>query len=156
MRKIAPNKLTRGFTLIELIIVMAIFSTLVGLATISLANTERNTSISSEINKIIPDIKQQQIKAMAGDSEGSGAVNDYGIHFGSTSYTLYRGTYVAGNSSNFVVQMSPNITISGSDMTFIRGSGELSGATTFVLTDTTNGSTKTVSVNKYGAITGIN
>ena len=83
------KKIQAGFTFIELIVSMAIFSLLVGLATISLSNVERTSSLASEVNRLLPDVKEQQIKAMSGDTEGGGVVSDYGIRFSSNSYTLY-------------------------------------------------------------------
>lgn len=154
----------RGFTLIEMAVVMGIFTILVSIGVISLANIERSSSLNAEVSKIIPSIKEQQIKAMAGDTEGSGTINDYGIHFESSSYTLFRGTYSVGNANNLVVTIDPNIQISstfpGAQVLFSRGSGEVAsfvnGSNTITFTDTTNGRTQTITVNRLGVITGIN
>jgi type II secretory pathway pseudopilin PulG len=150
----------KGFTVVELLLTIGIFIVLTSIATVSLGKFERNASLSSEVNTIIPDVKEQQIKAMAGDGEGSGSISDYGIHISSTSYTLFRGTYVAGSSSNFVVSLPANIQLSttfpSSELIFTKGSGEVAGPNTITLTDMTNSATKTITINKYGAITSIN
>lgn len=151
----------KGFTLVELMVVMGIFAILMGISTLSLSNIQRNASLSSEVNKIIPDIRGQQIKAMSGDTEGSGVVSDYGIHFETDSYILFRDTYTAGNAENFEVALAPNIQIStaftNAEVIFLKGSGEVSGGgNTVTFTDTTNGSTQVVVINDLGVVTGVN
>jgi prepilin-type N-terminal cleavage/methylation domain-containing protein len=157
---ISNFKYNQGFTMVELLLVMGIFTVLSSIATVSLAKFERNASLSSEVNTIIPDLKEQQIKAMAGDGEGSGSINNYGVHITATSYTLFQGTYVAGNSSNLVVTLPANIQLSttfpSSEILFAKGSGEVTGPNTLTLTDMTNSHTKTITINKYGVITSIN
>lgn len=151
----------QGFTLIELMVVMGIFAILMGISTLSLSNIERSSSLKAEVNKMIPDLKEQQVKAMSGDSEGTGAVNDYGVHFETNSYILFRGTYTAGSADNFEVELGPNIQVStafpNAEVIFTRGSGEISsGGNTITLTDTTNGNDRTITINALGVVTGVN
>src|SRR5438874_474005 len=104
--KIKNRKLSaiqHGFTLIELIVITAIFTTLLGFMTLNFLNVRNRTSITAELNSMIAELKEQQIRAMVGDTAGSGTSNyDYGIHFETTSYTLFRSTY---GTSNFVINL---------------------------------------------------
>ena len=156
----------RGFTLIELIIVMTFFGILMGLATINLLNVKQSSSIEASLNILIADLREAQIKAMVGDTEGRGALDTYGIHFGSNSqtYVIYHGTYSSSESTNFTVSLTDTMRVSttfpSTEIVFQKGSGEIvgfvNGSNTVTLTDPTNNRTKTITFNKYGVITAIN
>ncbi len=154
-------KVQAGFSFVELILVIGIFATLVGLATISLVNVQHQSSLSATVNAFIADLKSQQMKAMMGDTEGSGNVSDYGVRFGTTSYTLFRGIY---GTTNFIITLPSTIHVSESfvntdDIIFQTGSGEIAGLTgfgTITFSDTSDGSQKVITINKYGVITNIN
>ncbi|HSW48213.1 MAG TPA: type II secretion system protein, partial [Candidatus Saccharimonadales bacterium] len=51
----------KGFTLIELILVMAIFSTLIGITSLSLFNIQHRTALSADVSVFTADLKQQQL-----------------------------------------------------------------------------------------------
>ena len=83
----------KGFTLIELVLVMGIFSTLIGITSLSLFNIQHATALSADVNVFIADLKQQQLKAMVGESDGVGGSGyGYGVHFTANNYTLFRGS----------------------------------------------------------------
>lgn len=153
----------QGITLVELIVVMAIFTTLIGLTTINLLGAKQQASLSTSVDTLITDIKEQQVKAMVGDTEGRGNTDKYGIHFETNTYTLFHGTYTPGDSSNSVISLGDSIQFStvsfpSSQLIFSKGSGEVSGSgsNTIVVQDISNGSTKTITINRYGVVTGIN
>lgn len=154
-----------GLTLIELLLVMAIFSSLVGISTISLLNVKHKTTLSSVVNTFLTDLKEQQLKAMVGDTEGRSGIDSYGISFGSNTYTLFHGSGPQGDSTDFILTLSDaiqftNIKFPSSKLIFLKGSGEVSGfasgsnSVTFI--DTTDNNTQTVTINRYGVVTGIN
>ena len=58
------NQKKLGFTLIELIIVVAIFTTLLGISTISLSNLIPRTSFVTSQQSLLSDLKTQQLNAM--------------------------------------------------------------------------------------------
>jgi len=96
----------RGFTLIEVMLVMAIFSLLMGFVTINLLRPQNKASVDSLSTQLIADIKQQQLKAMVGDSEGQATSQQFGVYFESDGYTLFRGSsYSASEASNFEVTL---------------------------------------------------
>jgi type II secretory pathway pseudopilin PulG len=155
----------KGFTLIEALIVMSIFIILAGLTTINLLNAKHQSSLSTSIDTFISDIKQQQLKAMIGDTEGRTTSDNYGIYFGATSYTLFHGTYSTSEPTNFSIPLGDNIQFTnvkfpGSEIIFLRGSGEInsydSNSSTITLKDILNNSEKTITLNRYGVVTNIN
>jgi type II secretory pathway pseudopilin PulG len=142
-----------GFTLAEMVVIIAISLTMLGLGTLSLVNSNQKASLSATVDTFIADLKEQQVKAMVGDTEGSGSISDYGIDFETSSYTLFRNTYTVGGSSNFVLSLPPTIQVTSAQIIFIKGSGETTPAT-ITFTDTTTNEQRTLTINKYGAITG--
>ena len=150
----------KGFTLVEVTLVVSLFFILVGLATVNLFNFQHKSQLDATVNSFQADYKEQQIKAMVGDTEGTSASTNYGVHFETTSYTLFRGTYTFGNSANFVVVLPNTVTIatnfSNAQILFLKGSGEVSGTGTITLTDTVTAAQKVLTINKYGVITGVN
>lgn len=156
----------QGFTLIELMLVMAIFVVLTGIATVNLFSFQHKSQISATLNTFIADMKNQQIKAMAGDTNGDTTVDNYGITFdsGNYQYVLFKGTYSVSNANNFVVSVPNTIqlttTSANSQIIFAKGSGEVnglsSGVTTITLRDTVSNEQKVIQLNRYGVITEIN
>lgn len=153
------SNLKKGFSLVELILVMSIIATLIGLITINFVNIHQTASLDSLVQDFVSDIKQQQIKAMAGDTEGSGSANPYGVHIDTNRYVLFRGSsYSSFDSSNFNVNLPSNMQfiLPASDVMFQKIKGEISAASSFTLKDITNGNVKTITINKYGVITSVN
>jgi type II secretory pathway pseudopilin PulG len=142
----------KGFTLAEMVVIIAISLTMLGLGTLSLVNSQAKASLSTVIETFIADLKEQQVKAMVGDTEGSGSISDYGIDFETTSYTLFRNTYTLGGSANYALTLPPTIQVTSAQILFTKGSGETTPAT-ITFTDTTTNEQRTVTINKYGAIT---
>src|SRR3990167_581869 len=93
-----------GFTLIEMSLVIGIFTTLIGITFISLLGPQLKSSLVAGKSVLLADIQSQQIKAMAGDSEDSDEISSYGLFFTENSYTLFRGSlYSPQNPTNKTV-----------------------------------------------------
>lgn len=150
-----------GFTLIELMVVMGIFSILVGLTTINLVNIQHKSTLSATVLTFTADLKSQQLRAMVGDGGGTSSASDYGVRFETTGYTQFRTSF--GNS-NFTVALPDNVnvltTFPGSEIIFLKGSGDVSGftssANTVTFRDTADGSQKIIIINRYGVVTSVN
>ncbi len=152
----------KGFTLIEFMLVMSIFAVLVTLATVNLFSFQHKSQISATVNIFMADLKDQQIKAMAGDTSGEAEVETYGISFDPTNfqYILFKGAYSAADTTNFAVGIPDSIEMTtsavNSQLIFQKGTGEIGGATTVTLRDTVNNDQKVIQLNRYGVVTGIN
>lgn len=150
----------RGFTLVELAVVTFIILTLLGLIIVSLSRSQQTASLNSTEQILEVDLKQQQLKAMLGDTEGRGNSSQYGIYFDSNQYVLFQGiAYSSSDTSNSVINLDSNMQFNnpGTKIIFKKISGEITddSITNIVLLDTTNGSIKTIIINKYGVITGV-
>lgn len=164
--KFLPYRDRRGVTFVEIIVVIGILITLIGMASISFVPVRSGASLNTAITTLLADLKSQQIKAMVGDTEGTGANENYGIYFEQNKYTLFRGSgYSPSDPSNFSVVIDEQVEISGilfpsSSIIFSIGNGDVigfsSGQNSITLRDTTSGQQKTIIINRYGVITSVN
>lgn len=145
----------------EVILVMSVVAILLGLVTVNLFKFQNKTQLSSTVESFLADYKEQQIKAMVGDTSGTATPSAYGVHFETSSYTLFRGSY---GTDNFVVSLPGgtqfSTTFPGSQVIFATGSGQLttytSGQNTVTLIDITDGSQKVITINRYGVVSSVN
>lgn len=151
----------KGYTSIEITLVGALVLILIGLSTTNLMQFQHTTQLSSTINSFLADFKEQQIKAMVGDTAGTGSITNYGVHFETASYTLFRSSY---GTDNFVVSLPADVqfttTFPSSQIIFLKGSGAVSGFTsgqnTITMHNTADNSQKVITVNQYGVVTSVN
>ncbi len=155
----------KGFTLVELMVVMGIIAILISYSVVNLTSIQHTTYLGTTIDTFISDLKQQQLKAMVGDTEGRGVNDYYGIRFGTTDYALFHGASYSVSSSNPVIPLTSsiqfsNVTFPQSRIVFEKGSGEIVGFTvgsnTITLRNTVTSEVKTITINRYGVITQIN
>lgn len=158
------KKKSEGFTLIEIIVVVAVTLILLSFASINLFNLPSASSMDAIVTTLTGDVKTQQIKAMVGDTEGRGVPDTYGVYFTSASYTLFHGaTYVSTSPDNFLSTLpseySTTTTLPSSTLVFNKGSGEIAGFSStqnsITITDAKTGKQKTILLNKYGTIVDI-
>ncbi len=165
--KLEENKLNKkyGFSLIEVMLVMGVVAVLMGYLSLNVLNSRNSADINTSLYTFITDFKNQQTKAMVGDTEGRGIPDAYGIYINSDKYTLFHGSnYVATDTANFTISMPGALRITttfpSSKIVFSQGSGEItpfSSATNQILiTNSSTGEQKTILVNKYGIITQTN
>src|SRR3990167_5666809 len=107
-----PYKKRQGFTLIELALIMGIIAILISFMSINLLKPQTTASTSSTVQILGADIKEQQIKAMSGDSDGESSTDSQGIYFESNRYTLFRGPNYTSGSHYFQVDMDQNLILS--------------------------------------------
>jgi prepilin-type N-terminal cleavage/methylation domain-containing protein len=149
----------RGFTLPEMIMVMGIITTLIGLSTINLLPVQSRTSLSTSVESLITDIKTQQGKAMSGETYGTSS-RRWGIYIGADHYVLFQGdAYDANDTANFVWELPPEFSLNSnftdSQIVFEVGSGEIVGHVPeyyMTLTDDQSGEAETLVLNKYGVV----
>lgn len=132
----------KGFTLVELLLVMGIFAILAAFTTINLIQPQTKSSLDSTINMLIADLKQQQVEAMIGE-----AASQFGIQFDSSSYTIIKDDFTVSLDSN--LSLSNNFPLSR--VVFNKRSGELENTGSITITDS-GGNAKTINVNKLGVV----
>lgn len=154
-----------GFTFAELIVSMGIGVILFGITSIMLFRVQRSTNLTATTQTFISDLNRQQSKAMVGATEGREVSDNYGVYISTNNYILFHGSsYVAGDPENFTVPLDAGTTMattfSGSSVVFLKGSGELSGfvsgSNTIMFTSADGNDHKTITLNRYGVIVGVN
>lgn len=157
MRRLSQQS---GFTIIEILVVMAIILVLFGLSVISLNQPQASTNQNSAVDTLVNDLKVQQFSAMSGVTGSAGSQQSAGIFVQSNQYTMFIGSsYSAGNSYNYVYTAPNGVSFSTSfpsgTVVFSKGAGEVNGFTagSNTITVTTTGSTKIITINRFGAIT---
>lgn len=160
------NTKQKGFTLIELIIVMGIIMLLFGFIMVNLLQEQHIVSVNSSVDILISDISSQKTKAMLGKSDGVTSGNSYGIYFESDRYTLFKGnSFSASDPANFTVLLDKNIvfnsvTFPNNIVVFSVLSGEvngfLDGNNTISIANSQATEIKTITINRYGVIKSIN
>jgi len=154
-----------GFTITELMIVIGIILILFGLSWINFTSLPSRATLQTDSVALINDLKSQQMLAMTGDTGvGETEVSNYGVHFETTTYTLFKGnTYTLGAFGNFLVELgnanlsfTDNLPVSANhSIVFMKGSGEIKGYDeehdSVMITDSLTGATRVIKLNKYGA-----
>lgn len=111
--KNSPFSKTSGFTLIEVLTIVSLLSTILVFSSINLFSPVQKAKLdttSADINSII---REAQNKAISSDTSGVGATDNYGIHFESDKYVLFKGSsYNVGDPNNFVVNIPEGVVIS--------------------------------------------
>jgi prepilin-type N-terminal cleavage/methylation domain-containing protein len=104
---------TYGFSLIELILVIALVSTILILVTVNLFRPISQTQASNVEADISSVLNQAQNKAMNSDTAGGSSSERYGVHFETDKYVSFVGdSYNSGDSKNFEVDTPNNISLS--------------------------------------------
>lgn len=154
---------SRGFTLIEVIVVLGVLATLMVFASVNVLQLQRHTHVQTTVTQLAADLYEQRQRAMSGDTQGRSTIDSYGVYFRSSSYVLFHGaTYSAVSADNVTIPIQSPIqmsstTFANSQVIFLKGSGEISGyspnANSVTLTNTTNSEAVQIVLNKYGTIT---
>jgi prepilin-type N-terminal cleavage/methylation domain-containing protein len=153
------NVSTSGFTLVELLIVMALIGVLTTLTVVNLVQPQRSASVAGAVEVLVADLRSQQLKSMAGDSQSASAAQAHGVYIQSDRYTLFKGSYSGGDTDNFVVQpdgVSFSTAFASSQISFQKASGEpasFNPSANTITVSNISGESKTITVNRYGVVT---
>ena len=148
-----------GFTLIELLIIVAIISVLFSLSFIGAFNTVPKSSLDNQTQMLIGHLKEQQINAMTGATEGETSTSNFGIYFTDGEYIFFKGnSYDPDDSHNFSISVDDiniSTSLANSNIIFLASSGQVQDSTTtntITLTQKNIQQSKTITFNKYGII----
>ena len=155
--------MSKGYTIVELLVVMGLFAIFFGFASLNLLSVRSRTSLATTTEVLVSDLRAQQVRAMNGDTSGESQDINYGIYFSPNSYVLFKGTYSQADTSNFSVNLDEatiTTTFSASTIIFNKGSGEVVGfdpnANTIRLSSTSSNTSKIITVNRFGVVTSAN
>lgn len=146
-------KNTKGFTLIELMLVMGLFVALVAIVYINASRPQISSSLNTIVSVLISDIRHQQLKSITGDS-----ATTHGIYFETDKYTLFKGaSYNPADPDNFAVTLTSGLEFSNigfpSNTLLFEKDGSYSGyagSDVSVTVYHSAGDEKVVTINKYG------
>lgn len=141
------KKATSGFTTLELILVFVLVIIITGFTAPSLLNLREQTSLSTTVNTLINDLRQEQYSAMVEGVEKT-------VTFGTTYYQL----------GDYTVYLDPNlqfsqITFADQEVIFASSSGEIknfeSGQNTILMQNISNNQAKILNFNRLGTLISI-
>lgn len=160
------NCMKKAFSLPEIIVVIGILLVLSGFAIVNLFSAKHTTSLNTTVNMFIADLKNQQVKAIVGDTEGRVTADSYGIYFDQSTYILFHGTtYSQTDPANFTINLGDNVAFANvllpqSQIVFAKGSGTVlgfvNGSNTLTLRNVLSNEQKVITVNRFGTVTGVN
>ncbi len=153
----------KGFTIIELVVVVVLFITISAFVTTNLIGAQHSASLSTAMSILVADIKNQQSLALTGKNSLGSNGNYFGVHFDTNSYTLFSGSvYNPSGSNNQTINLDPefqftNITLTNDNLIFIPLNGEVYGyssnTNSVELLDTVSNQQKILQFNYLGVIT---
>jgi prepilin-type N-terminal cleavage/methylation domain-containing protein len=145
----------RGFTMVELLIVVAIAILLSAVVFSSLLSFRKNQALEKDTELVVQLLNQARSQTLS--SKGATV---YGVHFASSQVILFSGsTYAAAASGNQAFDLTSTDTIltitltgGGSDVLFQRLTGETTQNGTIVISSSGISRTKTVTIYRTGVI----
>ncbi len=146
----------RGFTTMELVVVISIMLILVSISLTTFTSVSDNQSLEKDVNYAIAMIEKARLQTVNAKNNST-----FSVRFASSSLVLYQGsTYVAGSSTNSTFAFSPKVEIASINLTGgrtsigfeqITGKANATGTIQFRLKNNQNAST-TVILYKTGLV----
>jgi len=152
----------RGFTTVELMMVILFFGVAIALVTVPLTNLQGKTALQDgtlALKDTIRRAEAQSLSGFFGDGWGIHLSDDAGCATPAVRYYLFKGTVFDSASDTtevFDVPAGAEITDvsvgGGCDIMFTRFNGRTANEGTVTLTGVNDGATTTLSINGYGRI----
>lgn len=150
-----------GFTLVEIIIVMAITGIILSLTYINVGGLVPKANLRGAVDTLVSDISVQQHRSMMGNYQ-TGNPSSRGIFFEEDQYTFFSGTaYNPSDSNNFSVVFPDGIRIIESSfpndqIVFQQASGEVvgfvDGQNTITVENTATRESIIITLNRLGVV----
>ncbi len=152
-------KKSNGFSLLELLISIAIIGFLGAIGFVFMANYRGSVSLDSEANKLTSYLRQTQNRAMTGED-----LSSWGIHFvnpsgeGGDYYAIFKGVSYSSTGTVETIYLSKNAKFNNptdntsKDVVFQRITGTTSSSTITIASKFRSDLTKDIIINPLGQI----
>lgn len=143
-------KSARGFTLIEVLLSVAIISLITGMSLPVLASFNDRNDLDLTAQGIVSQLRRAQTYARAvnGDSQ-------WGVYAQNGSAVLFKGSSYAARDTSYdePTTISPTVTVTGlSEFLFAKLDGTPSTTGSVTLTNTNTNETRTITINAKGMV----
>lgn len=156
-------KTGQGFTLVETLIVMFIFGTIIGMPMLFLYGIGRSNQLTATAREVVAVLNETQTSAINGKSVDGAQPSSYGIYFQPSYYVLFAGSsYSAADSHNQRTDLPSGVTFSqiqvpASQIVFDKVTGQVisfdPSQNFVVLRESNSNETRQITVSKVGSIT---
>lgn len=152
----SARSLVRAFTMIELLVVVAIISILTGMTLFGFGGIANNNALTGAHRQVLSALEEARARALASSNDSA-----HGVHFSATALTLFEGdTYDVSDPSNRVITLSGRVSVSditlaggGTEIVFLKASGATTQAGTITVSLVSDASvSRTVVVETSGRI----
>lgn len=157
-----PVRNHHGYTLIEILLVVTVIGILISVGRQTIQSNLPHVTLDTVSQRVISDVKHQQLSAITGETPQSGTRLDYSVRFEEHRYILYPGlVYVENNPENTIVTLDngyifTDSTIPSSELSFSRLSGDIrnyvAGQNSVKLVFTQTNESRLITINNRGVI----
>ncbi|MEI7809930.1 MAG: prepilin-type N-terminal cleavage/methylation domain-containing protein [bacterium] len=148
------NFYKKGFTIVEMLIVIVIIGILVAIVLPSFSAMRQNQALKNTVSDVVSSLDKARSQTLASLNS-----SEYGVHFQSNKIVIFKGTsYSANDANNTSINVTSPATLSSisltggaSDIYFARLSGTPNVTGTIVVSVSSNQSlTKTITISATG------
>jgi len=144
--------MNRGVTIIELLLVVAIMSTLGILSASFYARFLNQNEVGNTVDRFVGSFRKAQVYSMMGKQN-----SNWGVHYASNTITLYKGSsFGIDTAFDEEFTVNSNVSVGGfTDLNFTKVTG-IPGmgnpSTTATITISAENNSKTITVNSQGVV----
>lgn len=143
-------KSARGFTLIEVLLSVAIISLITGMSLPILASFNDRNDLDLTAQGIVSQLRRAQTYA-----RGTNGDSQWGVHAQNGGAVLFKGSSYATRDTSYdePTTISPTVTVTGlSEFLFAKLDGTPSTTGSVTLTNTNTNETRTITINAKGMV----
>lgn len=152
-----PKFKIRGFTLLEILLVITILAISFGLFALYSQNTQSRNDLNSQTAVLVSNLRLAQSNASSGNTAGYNGIH---LDAAASSYTTFIGeTFNAQDNLNSIVQLPATISFQnvllnggGTDVVFTGPKGDTDNYGTFEVVLSPTGQSILITVSKIGTI----